>query len=205
MKYSTPHFLTLLFLTVGLMAFSQVGVGTTTPEGALDVVSSNSGLVLPRVATTAAVTTPVDGMMVYDISSTCPKVYENGTWSDCLSSGSGIPAGGGALAAVFNDCDLNGFSGTFTDGVALSNASFSVTITNNTFSNASVNIANSDLVFSGVTGIMVNFTSITQFVLIPGQSKLVTYNLTGMPNGTGTLTANWNNYVLSCTRSVAVN
>ncbi len=46
------------------MAFSQVGVGTTTPEGALDVVSSNSGLVLPRVATTAAVTTPVDGMMV---------------------------------------------------------------------------------------------------------------------------------------------
>ncbi len=52
---------------------------------------------------------------------------------------------------------------------------------------------------------MVNFTSITQFVLIPGQSKLVTYNLTGMPNGTGTLTANWNNYVLSCTRSVAVN
>tara|TARA_B110000046_G_scaffold3230_1_gene3469 strand:+ start:1133 stop:1327 length:195 start_codon:yes stop_codon:yes gene_type:complete len=64
MKYSTPHFLTLLFLTVGLMAFSQVGVGTTTPEGALDVVSSNSGLVLPRVATTAAVTTPVDGMMV---------------------------------------------------------------------------------------------------------------------------------------------
>jgi hypothetical protein len=43
-----------LLLSVALFAasssaFAQVGINTTTPEGALDVVSTNSGIILPRV------------------------------------------------------------------------------------------------------------------------------------------------------------
>ena len=68
MKHLKQQFLTLLFFAASLMSFAQVGIGTTTPQGALDVTSTNSGLILPRVANTAAVTSPVDGMLIYDIS-----------------------------------------------------------------------------------------------------------------------------------------
>ncbi|WP_264560502.1 hypothetical protein [Flavobacterium sp. N2270] len=43
--------LTTLFLSFSL--FAQVGVGTTTPRGALDINSSTSGMIPPRVALTA--------------------------------------------------------------------------------------------------------------------------------------------------------
>ena len=78
-----------IILTVMLLAsthlFSQVGIGTTNPEGALDVVSSNSGVIVPRVANVAAVAVPVNGMIIYDISSKCIKAYENNAWTACLS------------------------------------------------------------------------------------------------------------------------
>ncbi|WP_438967071.1 hypothetical protein [Flavobacterium sp.] len=63
--------------------YAQVGIGTTNPEGALDVVSTNSGIVVPRVANTTAITTPINGMIIYDLSSNCFKSYQNDAWSDC--------------------------------------------------------------------------------------------------------------------------
>ncbi|WP_412464287.1 beta strand repeat-containing protein [Flavobacterium mekongense] len=79
-------FTTLLLLT-GLCAIAQVKVGdnptTISPGAALEIESTNKGLVIPRVANTAAVTNPVNGMMVYDISSQCFKGYQNGEWSGC--------------------------------------------------------------------------------------------------------------------------
>ena len=62
-----------ILLSFGLLIASfatmaQVGFGTTSPEGALDVVSSNSGIIVPRVANTAAITSPVNGMLMYDLS-----------------------------------------------------------------------------------------------------------------------------------------
>jgi uncharacterized protein (TIGR02145 family) len=79
-----------LLLSVALFAasssaFAQVGINTTTPEGVLDVVSENSGIILPRVANVSAVTSPVNGMMVYDLSNNCIRAYEGGSWTDCLS------------------------------------------------------------------------------------------------------------------------
>jgi hypothetical protein len=64
----------------------KIGIGTTTPQGVLDVVSNNSGLILPRVDSTSVVTSPVNGMLIYDISANCVKAFENGAWSDCLSN-----------------------------------------------------------------------------------------------------------------------
>jgi hypothetical protein len=46
------HLITL-FLSIGL--FAQVGVGTTTPAGALDITSTTSGLIPPRVALTSLI------------------------------------------------------------------------------------------------------------------------------------------------------
>jgi hypothetical protein len=45
--------LALLFTFTCFTAFSQVGVGTTTPAGALDINSSTQGMIPPRVALTA--------------------------------------------------------------------------------------------------------------------------------------------------------
>ena len=81
----------------------NIGIGTVDPEGVLDIVSTNSGLVLPRVATTAAVTTPVNGMLVYDLSTNCLKAYENSAWTTCLSSGATTSAE--ALAQIGNEGD----------------------------------------------------------------------------------------------------
>jgi len=79
--------LTLVFIATGFVASAQVGIGTTDPDGILDVVSTDSGVILPRVASTAAVTAPIDGMMIYDVANSCIKAYEGGAWSACFSAG----------------------------------------------------------------------------------------------------------------------
>ena len=62
----------------------KIGIGTNNPQGILDVVSNNSGLILPRVDSTAVVQMPVNGMLIYDLSTHCVKAYQNGAWSNCL-------------------------------------------------------------------------------------------------------------------------
>ncbi len=65
----------LLFLTVFVsvitnFTMAQVGVGTTTPAGALDVTSTTDGFLAPRIAltntTTATVVTPTTAELVYN-------------------------------------------------------------------------------------------------------------------------------------------
>lgn len=105
-------------------ALAQVGIGTTTPQGALDVVSANSGLIVPRVANTGAVTSPVDGMIVYDLGSVCLKVFVGGVWSDCFGqntaavivanivAASSDPAAGGTPSiADLNNAGLTNVTG----------------------------------------------------------------------------------------------
>jgi hypothetical protein len=57
-----------LFLTFSLTA--QVGIGTTSPDGSLDVVSTDDGLLIPRIALTATnvatVITPTISELVYN-------------------------------------------------------------------------------------------------------------------------------------------
>jgi len=50
--YITKAMFTLLIVT-GMNVYSQVGIGTTTPDAALDVESNNSGVLVPRVALTS--------------------------------------------------------------------------------------------------------------------------------------------------------
>ena len=84
MKKNYKFLLASLCLGSGILT-AQVGINTTTPEGALDVVSENSGLIFSRVANVSEVTSPVDGMIVYDIFNKCIRPYEGGSWTDCLS------------------------------------------------------------------------------------------------------------------------
>mgnify|MGYP000990028445 FL=1 len=118
--------LSAVLFAVSFTTIAQVGIGTINPEGALDVVSSNSGIILPRVANTAAVTSPVNGMLVYDLSSNCLKIYENSKWSAYLTTSTGT--------TVVSDCDQNGFEGSYFNGVVLEASNdFTISITNNNF------------------------------------------------------------------------
>ena len=195
-----------ILVSVALVAASfagmaQVGVGTTTPEGALDVVSANSGLIVPRVASTAAVTSPVNGMLVYDLASNCLKTYENGAWSGCLSSGS-------ATASLENDCNADGFAftGTPRRGIALAGGSFSVTLNNNSFATTTISFAASDLVLSGdpATGLTVGAPSPSTVTLIAGESQQISYPITGTPTAVGDVTATWTKLSLTCTQTQAI-
>lgn len=105
------NFYFILFsFCVSIMSFAQMGIGTNTPVtgSILELKSADKALVLTRVANTAAVTTPVNGMIVYDISSNCIKGYQNGTWTGCFSNvgstGTGTSFGAGGIA-----CDANAF------------------------------------------------------------------------------------------------
>ncbi len=85
-------FLFLLTLASTALLSAQtgkVGINTESPQGALDVVSADSGLIPPRVANTAAVTVPVNGMVIYDNSRSCIKIFQSSEWSSCMGSAGG--------------------------------------------------------------------------------------------------------------------
>jgi hypothetical protein len=93
----------------GGLAYAQVGIGTNIPNHALEIESTDSGLVIPRVANTAAVTVaPVAGTMVFDLSSGCIKSYDGTAWSQCFGAGGSTPSIRVTSSGVISDADLNG-------------------------------------------------------------------------------------------------
>jgi uncharacterized protein (TIGR02145 family) len=88
--------LSAAFIAASFTSSAQVGIGTTTPAGALDIVSTTSGLVMPRVINTSVVVNPnggaiENGTMVYDLSINCINVYVNGAWTGCIQSAATPP------------------------------------------------------------------------------------------------------------------
>ena len=74
-------------MAASFTTFAQVGIGTTTPHAsaALDITASDKGLLLPRVTSLDDITeTPENGLMIYDTTDNCVKVFQNGAWSGCL-------------------------------------------------------------------------------------------------------------------------
>jgi len=103
-----------ILLIVAIMAasftsFAQVGIGTTDPQGTLDLVATDNGLILTRVATTGSVTTPINGMIVYDVSAKCFKGYQDGSWTDCgLMLNAAAAASTAVLAQIGLEADAAG-------------------------------------------------------------------------------------------------
>jgi len=85
-----------IFLFLCVTSYSQVGIGTTLPDAALDVTSTNDGFLIPRIAlvntTTSTVITPVESELVYNtatINDVSPGFYYwDGTKWVRLSTGS---------------------------------------------------------------------------------------------------------------------
>ena len=86
-----------MFCFIPQIVVSQVGIGTTTPNAALEVSSTNEGLLVPRIAlvntTTATVGTPTTSELVYNTATVNDVIpgfyYWNGSTWIRLNTGSG--------------------------------------------------------------------------------------------------------------------
>lgn len=77
--------LLLVFIFLSFITNAQVGIGTITPNASsvLDITSTTQGLLTPRMTTAqkAAITSPADGLIVYDTDLKAFYYYSSGTTS----------------------------------------------------------------------------------------------------------------------------
>ncbi len=90
-KFSICFFLGLVFANMSFAQTSfKVGNNPTavSPSTALEVESTNKGVILPRYSTAglAAIATPAKGMLVIDTQIRCVKIYTGTSW-DCVGAG----------------------------------------------------------------------------------------------------------------------
>ncbi len=71
-------------LAASFTTFAQVGVGTTNPDAsaALDITSTTSGILIPRMSTAqrVAISTPAEGLQVYDTDLKNVYTYNGTIW-----------------------------------------------------------------------------------------------------------------------------
>jgi len=114
----------IIMITSGFAGYSQVGVGTTSPDSSaqLDVVSANKGILIPRVllngsSDVATIANPKESLLVYNtqtISDVVPGFYY---WNKVKWVA--LASGGGGLSGTVGI--VNGGTGATTVSGALTN------------------------------------------------------------------------------------
>jgi len=83
-------FTSVLFISMSCFAQNaKVGIGTITPDNsaALDITSTTSGVLLPRMTTLQqnAIINPAEGLMVYNTDNDGINVFSNGYWYNMMT------------------------------------------------------------------------------------------------------------------------
>lgn len=86
MKTILKSIIFIAFIAVNLTAFAQVGINTNTPEAsaALDVTSTEGGILIPRLTETQrdAIASPATGLMIFQTDETTGfYFYDGGAWA----------------------------------------------------------------------------------------------------------------------------
>ena len=161
MKHGTLNFklinimkkiITALAIFASSIAFSQVGIGTTSPHSSsiLDLTASDKALLLPRVANSNNIATPVNGMMIYAVNPKCFKAYQDGAWVD-LTTCSPITSAMTFGAITYQGTSVINTTGIGYNGETVPSAStitVQVTVSGPTSYNFSATHAGTGLVYS---------------------------------------------------------
>ena len=69
-----------------------VGVGTNTPDpsAALEVSNANKGLLLPRLTDTTMVSSPAEGLMIYNKKTKSPSYFDGSNWMSVDNSNAAL-------------------------------------------------------------------------------------------------------------------
>lgn len=200
---------TLLFfgLLLGFSSLAQVKIGL--PAGAaqssavLDLSNTGDGtraFILPTVSNTGVVALPVQGMLVFDLSTSAMKIYQSGAWVSYSTSGS--------TPAVAVNCSSSAINGYYTQGVANTvSDSITVVVANNSFSAVTLTPVVGDIALTGPGAAGMAVTSFSPASVSPGTgggTSTITYFVTGTPTTVGSFTATWTKLSLSCAKTGAV-
>lgn len=162
--------LPILLLFITQLCLSQSGIGTATPQQSaiLDLSSPNKALLLSRVNNAGTLANPKNGMIVFDTSSSCIKMYQDGAWSDCIYI---LP---GTITSI--DCSGMPNYGKLKEGTA----SLAYTVVRYFGGNGKKHHGQS-VSSTGITGLTATLGAGN---FINGDGTLV-FNITGIPSGPG--------------------
>ena len=129
------YFLLLTFFSV-LKVFSQVGIGTITPDAsaALEISSTNKGFLPPRIALTSTsdvstIVNPATGLLVYNtsIAGTFPTNVLKGYYY--FNGNNWIPLGYSGYATISEKTTVSTLTDEDSKSVIIVNSATAVTIT----------------------------------------------------------------------------
>lgn len=194
--------LTLLITLICKVSLTngQVGIGTTTPRGALDInkpTTNNMGLVLPTNPDPNNIINPQGGAVavgtiIYDSTNNCVKYYKPTGWSNCLcDTCSSTPT---ALVSSL-DCASGALTGTYRENLP----SNGTKVINYTGGNGQPYTAFS-VASTGVTGL----TAIAPSGTLANGNGNFTMTISGTPSGSGSANFTLNFGGQICTFNVNV-
>lgn len=170
--------------TNNVISTGGVGINTTTPQAIFDVVSTTSGVLIPRMTTNQrdAIVTPINSMLIYNSTTNQFEYYKFGSWISLTDS-----------TTVSNLQTVTDSGATTTNNITIQGGEDDGVVTlfkNDETANVSVEWAENKVALSAKDN-AVNFgftnTDIKRFsggtVTEPNQ----TYNLPDKPSGTYTL------------------
>ena len=116
-------FLSIISLLTFITAHSQVGIGTTTPSASsmLEIKSTNSGLLIPRINLTSStdnttIASPATSLLVYNTSSSADLTpgfyYWDGSWKTLSGSVTPPVSGGNSWGLSGNNTVAADYMGT---------------------------------------------------------------------------------------------
>jgi uncharacterized protein (TIGR02145 family) len=179
--------LLLIFaLLFGVLLSAQVKFGnnptTIGTSSVLELESATKSLLISRVPNTASITAPVNGMIIYDLSSNCFKGYQGGFWSDCgfVPAPAQVVTSGGTAIVLGYAC-ATAVAGTLIAGTPVSGVTQTITATVNTVGTYNISTTNAN----GVT-----FAGSGTFAGTGSQNIVLTATGTPTAMGNNTFTLN---------------
>ena len=198
--------ITIFAIFASSIVFSQVGIGTTTPDAVLEVYSTTKGVLVPRLTTAQrdAMVSPLnpankvqEGTIIYNLDQHCLQynVAPTGTTPNWVGYGcGGVVVTPGSITTL--NCAGATTTGTLTSGTAASGVSSSVPYTGGNGGSYAAQTVTS----TGVTGLTANLAA-GSFATGAGN---LTYTITGTPASSGTASFALSIGGRSCTLNVTV-